>query len=120
MRMAKHKRTMAVACVLIIAATCIVMWPWRSRDDETRYRQYIREIRVAKLLFPALNNRPSFVAWPVESLRRKLFDGIDGRKESLLASGYLTNVSILLTNATKSLLSGSNTTANVNAIGIKL
>src|SRR5438105_4016754 len=111
MRMTKPRRTIAVACLLTIGVGCTVMWPWRSRDDETRYRQYIREIRFAKLLFPALNHRPSVVARPVESVRRKLFDGIHSKEESLVASGYLTNVSILLTNATKSLLSGSNTTS---------
>jgi hypothetical protein len=120
MRLSKPKRRIAVACLLTIGVACIVTWPWRNRDDEARYRQYIRQIRLTQLLFPALNDRPSVLARPIEFVRRKLFDGIHSKEESLVASGYLTNVSILLTNATKSRLSGSNTTPTVNGISTKL
>jgi hypothetical protein len=118
--MHKHKRTIAIISLLAIAAVWIIVSAWKGGDDETTYRQYIREVRLARVLFPALNRRPAFVAWPVEYARRRLFGRIRSNEDLLLASGYLTNVSIVLTNASQSLLSGSNSTPTVGAISLKL
>lgn len=118
--MRKHKRTIAIISLLAIAVVWIIVSAWRGGSDETGYRQYIREVRLARVLFPALNNRPTFVAWPVEYARRTLFGRIRSNEALLLASGYLTNVSIVLTNASRSLLSGSNSTPTVKAISLKL
>lgn len=87
--------------------------------DERKYREYNREWWVAKKLFPPSKHLPKVLYKPYDSLRVAMFDRFDANEKLLLASGYLTNVSIVLTNASL-LLAVSTNQEPTDPVSLKL
>jgi hypothetical protein len=105
-----NKRKLAVGGVFLLAVVFVTMLLLLTSGttDESKYREYNREWWIAKKLFPPSKHLPNVLYEPYRSFQFAMFRRFDANEKSLLASGYLTNVSIILTNASLSLALSTN------------
>jgi len=77
-------------------------------SDDTSYRRSVRHFRLAGSIRTKCEWLPGPVVWPLDRLRRKAFDIYYAKEQSLLASGFLTNLSLTLSNASERFGTSSN------------
>src|SRR5436190_14668739 len=89
-----------VACLLGILVIWVLQAARRGTSDEQQYRQMLRAEVWGGRLNSAEKRLPRFLVrmLHIANLKSKYMDKARRRYEALLASGYLTSVSITITN----------------------
>ena len=79
---------MLKAAVIVFAGSLVLLWAayvvWHPKTDEQRWSELLRSARVSELLG----------RWHLQRLQAGYLRRIDATEKALLASGYLTEVSI--------------------------
>jgi hypothetical protein len=84
---------------LVVAAILAFVYGSRAGSDEVRYRRSIRNVRLADRVRNACRCLPDPISRPLDRLAVKPFRAYAAEEEALLASGFLTNLFVTLTNA---------------------
>jgi hypothetical protein len=117
-RLGKGGWTAIISCLLIAIAAWAVFTFRDGGSDETRYRRAVRNMRLAGWLQPVCRWLPPPLASPLDNFLRKPFHAYNVQEERLLSSGFLTNVSITLSNA--SLLLSYNLKQSIDEVSRRL
>jgi hypothetical protein len=104
-----------VGCLLVILAVCMLRDTGDGTGDERRYRQVLRaEVWVGRL--NSAQKRlpsPAVRLLHIANLKKSYMDKAEAQAEALLASGYLTNASITITNLPAPAINEKSTLAEV-------
>ena len=94
-------RIAPLGLLLIVAACLAFMYTGSAGSEEARYRRAVRNMRLGGVVRRMCMWRwlPRPIARPLDELAGKPFRAYDREEAALLASGFLTNVTITLTNA---------------------
>jgi hypothetical protein len=89
-----------IGCLLAVLAFWLLRPPNQGTGDEQRYRQMLRAQGWGWRLNSAQKQLPGALVrlFRVANLKQTYVDKADAQAEALLASGYLTSVSITITN----------------------
>lgn len=91
---------MLAGCLLAVLAVWVLGTAVKKTGDEQRYRQFLRAEDWASRLNSAQKRLPSPLVrlLHIANLQTRYEHKAQAQAEALLASGYLTNVSITITN----------------------
>ena len=87
------------ACLLVAISVWIVLTSTEDSSDEIRYRRAVRIMRLAGKLQGICQRLPHALAKPLDHELTKPFDVYNKLEMKLLTSGFLTNISIVVTDA---------------------
>jgi hypothetical protein len=98
--MSKRKRWIIVFVLVLGVITFWILGDFGTpRTDEERYQRFVRTMRRAGWLRSTSGKLPGVLATPLDRIAGRAWDGVHAQEEALLASGYLTNISIMLPRA---------------------
>ncbi len=86
-------------CLLVAISAWMVLGSRNGGSDEMNYRRAVRNMRLPGKLQNVCRWLPHALARPLDHELRRPFHAYDELETRLLASGFLTNISIVITGA---------------------
>ena len=112
--MSKRKRWIVLFAAAVAMTSLYVFLHFGSGGDsaESRYQHYLRTMRLGGNLRAVAMRLPGFLGRPLDRYASKYWDSADEQERLLFASGYLTNISVVLPGPT----AGTTATPGVDEI----
>jgi hypothetical protein len=104
-----RKRGFGFACLLVLFAVAASLGYACRGNGEAAYRSSLRTLKLSAALQSISRRLPLSIAYPFRYLGDAAFRHYHAQDEALLTSGYLTNISITLTNASAAFTNAAKT-----------